>query len=87
MSGGSWKPGQERGEGDGAGIVAGVLVIAGGQPAPLLELAEAAFDAVVARVAGGIEAGWAPAGRAAASAVGGLVGLPRNGVRDTAGAQ
>ncbi len=64
-----------------------MFVVAGGQAAPVFELAEAAFDAVAAGVAGAVEARWATAGRAATSAMGGLVGLLRNGVADAAGAQ
>jgi len=64
-----------------------VLVIPGGQAAPVFELAEAAFDAVAAGVAVAVKARWAAAGRASPPAMGGLVGLLRNGVPDVAGAQ
>ncbi len=51
-------------------------------PTPVFELVEAAFDAVPARVAVGVAARWAAAGRAAATGMGGLVGLLRDGAAD-----
>jgi hypothetical protein len=70
-----------------AGVVAGVLVVAGGQPTPLFELTEAAFDGVPAGVAVRVEARWSAAGRAAPAVVAGLVVLLRDGVADAAVAQ
>jgi hypothetical protein len=87
VSGGSWEPGQERGEVERAGAVAGVFVRAGGQPAPLFDLAEAAFDDIAVGVAGGVEADRVPAGGALAAPVGLLVARSGDGVGDTAAAQ
>lgn len=51
----------------------GGLVVAGGDPAPLFEVVEAAFDDVAAFVGLGVEGGWAAAGAAAPCSVADLV--------------
>jgi hypothetical protein len=64
-----------------------VHVVAGGQPAPLGDLAGAAFDDVAAGVAGLVEADRAATGAALAASIGGLVAGLSDGVRDAATAQ
>jgi hypothetical protein len=51
-----------------------VLVVAGGQAAPVLESVEAAFDDVAAAVAVGVEVDWSAAAGASVLAVADLVG-------------
>ncbi len=84
MSDRSREPGQERGEVERAGVVAGVLVISSGQAAPLLEQAEAAFDGAAAGVAGRVEADRAAARGTLAAPVGLLVTRLGDGVGDLA---
>jgi hypothetical protein len=75
---------------DAAEVGQGVLVVAGGDRAPLLESVEASLDRVALRVEGGVEAGWPSAcgscGVAAfdlifASGIVCLIRRERNGVR------
>ena len=62
-------------------------MVAGGQPAPVLDDIEGSSDHVVALVFLGVEADRAPASAAATSAVIGLLGLFGNDRSDAAGAQ
>ena len=64
-----------------------VFVVAGGDSAPLLEPAEAAFNGVALLVNFGVERWWAAACRAFGLAVGNLVVALGNGVADPAPAQ
>jgi len=50
----------DRGQGDAAEVGQCVLVVAGGDAAPLFEPVEAAFDGVAVAVGLGVEGGWAP---------------------------
>ncbi len=52
----------DRGEGDAAKVGQGILVIAGGDPTPLLEPVEPAFDGVAVAVQPGVEGRWSPSG-------------------------
>src|SRR5918995_3434561 len=48
-------------QGDSAEVGQGVLVVASGNAAPVLEAVEAAFDGVALPVGGDVETGWSPA--------------------------
>jgi hypothetical protein len=56
-------PGDEDGDGEAGGIVAGELVVSGGDAAPVLEAAEGPLDQVAAPVGDGVEGVAALAGR------------------------
>jgi hypothetical protein len=70
VSDGSAEPEQD----DGGAVVAGVLVVAGGDDAPLLEPAEGTLDDVAPLVCLGVERGGSSATGAAGGAARGLVG-------------
>lgn len=71
-------PGQDGGEDDAAAVDDGVLVVLGGQGAPVLTGVEGALDDVAAAVGDLVELRRADAGGAPALAVGDLVGRLRD---------
>lgn len=77
------RPHPERCEGDGCLVGLGGFVVAGGDPSPLFQAVEAAFDHVAPFVEV-LEGRWAPAAMAAPEPVADLVGPFRDGVADTA---
>jgi hypothetical protein len=81
------EPEDDAGQDDPAAIVDCLLVVAGGDPAPLLEPVEAALDDVAALVGGRVKGVGPAAGAAAATAVVVLVGTFWNGRGDPAPGQ
>jgi hypothetical protein len=72
----------DAGDVDGGGVADGELVVAGGEPAVVFEVVEAALDGVAVLVGLGVERRWSPAAGSASSSVAGLVGRDRDGRRD-----
>ena len=87
MSPNSSEPHDDGGEDETTSIDQSVLVVAGGQAAPVLEDVEGALDDVASLVVLGVEVDRPAAVAAAASAVGGLVGGDRDDSGDLAGSQ
>ena len=81
------EPEQDRGEDHAASVGMGVLVVAGGQAAPVLEPVEGAFDDVAVLVVLGVEVQRSATGGALGLAAGDGVGLLRDHHRDAAGLQ
>src|SRR3954452_20050427 len=80
-------PGEDGGQDDAAAVGQGVLVVAGGQGAPLLEHVEAAFDDVPAGVLDRVVVDGAATPGASTFAVAGLVVRLRDDGLDAAAAQ
>lgn len=68
-------------------VVACEFVVAGGEAAPLLDVAESAFDDVAASVVGSVERGWSTASGSAPLAVSDLIAGLGNYRCDAAGTQ
>ena len=80
------EPEQGGGQDDAASVDQDVLVVAGGQAAPVLELVERSLDDVAVAVAAGVEVDRSATAGATSPAVADLVGRLRDDGPDTASA-